>query len=261
VSPGGGAPGHPAKFMSGTFMRAAGARAADAAPAVSAAAPSAEELALAQMLAAPQLVSIAEAARKDPTTLQPALLALHAEAPHLILLAQQNQAAFRALLTGSQPKPAHSSETTAPTPPAVPAPAAPAAAAPASTPGPLTVTLVYKGSTSKLEIDLADGVEILRLQVFSLTDVPPDEQQIMGCAPQPRCATRACQPRRRGADPLARVVLATASDLASFRTAPTSPPSASPTARGPPSAASRHLQACRRRRPCHPRRRLCVRPQ
>ena len=44
------------------------------------------------------LVEIAEAARKDPATLQPALVALQAEAPDLLLRVQTNQAAFLALL-------------------------------------------------------------------------------------------------------------------------------------------------------------------
>ena len=66
------------------------------------------------------LVEIAEAARKDPATLQPALVALQAKAPDLLLRVQNNQAAFLALLQHPPSATAdavlHSAIVTQPTP-------------------------------------------------------------------------------------------------------------------------------------------------
>ena len=42
---------------------------------------------------------------------------------------------------------------------------------------------MHKDAKHQLEIDVTDSVEVLRFQVFSLTDVPPDEQQITGIGP------------------------------------------------------------------------------
>ena len=134
------------------------------------------------------LVEIAEAARKDPATLQPALVALQAEAPDLLLRVQTNQAAFLALLqhppsatadavmhSAIVPQPTLEAEHTAPAPEAL-------ASSEAPLPG-LAVTIVHEGTPHALQIDLEESVEVLRFQVFSLTDVPPDEQRITGLGP------------------------------------------------------------------------------
>ena len=47
----------------------------------------------------------------------------------------------------------------------------------------MQITLLHNGEHHKLEIELSDGVEILRLQIFSLTSVPPDEQEVTGIGP------------------------------------------------------------------------------
>ena len=141
------------------------------------------------------LVQIAEAARKDPATLQPALVALQAEAPHLLLRVQANQAAFLALIQGEQRTPPSATADAVPHSTTVPQPAPEAkhaAPAPVVTEAPvsseeappgLAVTIVHKGTPHALQIDLEESVEVLRFQVFSLTDVPPNEQHISGLGP------------------------------------------------------------------------------
>eukprot|EP00964_Phaeocystis_antarctica_P138345 scaffold103035_cov72-Phaeocystis_antarctica.AAC.1 len=141
------------------------------------------------------LVQIAEAARKDPATLQPALVALQSEAPHLLLRVQANQAAFLALIQGEQRTPPSATADAVPHSATVPQPAPEAqhaAPAPVVTEAPvsseeappgLAVTIVHKGTPHALQIDLEESVEVLRFQVFSLTDVPPNEQHISGLGP------------------------------------------------------------------------------
>ena len=135
------------------------------------------------------LVEIAEAARKDPATLQPALVALQAEAPDLLLRVQTNQAAFLALLQHTPPSATadavmHSAIVPQSTPEAEHTAPAPQALASSEAPLPgLAVTIVHEGTPHALQIDLEESVEVLRFQVFSLTDVPPDEQRITGLGP------------------------------------------------------------------------------
>ena len=108
------------------------------------------------------LVEIAEAARKDPATLQPALVALQAEAPDLLLRVQNNQAAFLALLQ-HQPRPPsatadavmHSAIVPQSTPEAEHTAPAPQALASSEAPLPgLAVTIVHEGTPHALQIDL-----------------------------------------------------------------------------------------------------------
>ena len=135
------------------------------------------------------LVEIAEAARKDPATLQPALVALQAEAPDLLLRVESNQAAFLALLQHTRPSATadavpHSAIVPQPTPEAEHTAPAPEALASSEEPLPgLAVKIVHEGTPHALQIDLEESVEVLRFQVFSLTDVPPDEQRITGLGP------------------------------------------------------------------------------
>jgi len=42
------------------------------------------------------------------------------------------------------------------------------------------VTIVYQGKNYPLDLDISEDVETFRLQIFSLTNVPPERQKIVG---------------------------------------------------------------------------------
>lgn len=42
------------------------------------------------------------------------------------------------------------------------------------------VTIVYQGKNYDLDIDISEDVETFRLQIFSLINVPPERQKIVG---------------------------------------------------------------------------------
>lgn len=42
------------------------------------------------------------------------------------------------------------------------------------------ITIVHKGKSYAVDIDLNDSVETFKLQVYSLTNVPPEGQKIVG---------------------------------------------------------------------------------
>ena len=132
----------------------------------------------------PAILDLIAAARADPSTLQPNMASLAAKEPHLLQVVQQHQAEFLALLNNKVPLSAAPAEppAAAPTePPTAAAPTEPPAATPAA--AELPITLLYKGAQHKLTLDTEDSVDVFRFQVFSLTDVPPEEQQITGLGP------------------------------------------------------------------------------
>ena len=140
----------------------------------------------------PAILDLIAAARADPSTLQPNMASLAAKEPRMLQLVQQNQAEFLSLLNGAETIDAAPVDATAAAPIEPPAAAAPseppAAAAPVEPPtaasaAELPITLLYKGAQHKLVLDTEDSVDVFRFQVFSLTDVPPEEQQITGLGP------------------------------------------------------------------------------
>ena len=163
---------------------------------------------MSSLSAHPELRIIIEAARADPSTLPAALADLARTAPELLQQVQQRQAEFLALLNTATAEPLSDPPTAAEAPakpetaaeapakpgtaaeaPAKPGTAAEAPAAPVAAPAPLEdapalcITLVHKDAKHQIEIDVTDSVEVLRFQVFSLTEVPPEEQQITGLGP------------------------------------------------------------------------------
>ena len=116
----------------------------------------------------PTLAQIVADARADESTLQPALVRLAADAPDVLELVRQNQAEFLELLNA---------------PAASPSIPHPQAAAPTPATASIPITILHNGKRHELDLDLAESVAVLRLQVFSVTDVLPEDQQITGLGP------------------------------------------------------------------------------
>lgn len=132
------------------------------------------------------ILELIAAARTDPSTLQPSLALLASKEPHLVQLVQEHQAEFLALLNSATPAAAPAEPPTAAALPAEPPTAVTLPAEPPATAAPATelpVTLLYKGAQHKLTLNTDCSVLVFRSQVFSLTSVPPEEQQITGLGP------------------------------------------------------------------------------